>query len=66
MGGRSFMLATPALWNNLFLPIRQAETLILLNVYLILKYSLYIYIDRNELSSICRHSKKFLLNTAIT
>ena len=46
MGDRSFMVATPALWNNLFLPIRQAETLILLNVYLRLKYIIYIYIDR--------------------
>ena len=46
MGDRSFMVATPALWNNLFLPIRQAETLILLNVYLRLKYILYIYIYR--------------------
>ena len=43
MGDRSFMVATPALWNNLFLPIRQAETLILLNVYLRLKYIFYIY-----------------------
>ena len=43
MGDRSFMVATPVLWNNLFLPIRQAETLILLNVYLRLKYIFYIY-----------------------
>ena len=44
MGDRSFMVATPALWNNLFLPIRQAETLILLNVYYL--NIVYIYIDR--------------------
>ena len=40
MGDRSFMVAVPALWNNLPLPIRQAKTLILLNVYLRLIYFL--------------------------
>ena len=40
MGDRSFMVAVPALWNNLPLLIRQAKTLILLNVYLRLIYFL--------------------------